>query len=290
MSALSLLEPSRTRARTPVEWQRDPPARGTWNMALDEALVERAADGGSAVFRLYQWSEPTLSLGYFQRYADRALHPASAHCAVVRRASGGGAILHDRELTYSCVLPSSHPLSRRAADLYYAVHDALVAALAQLDIPAAIFAGDCRDSAAQCDTSESYGCGAAADASDSSVRPQSTSNAAEPFLCFAHRTPGDVLLDGRKIAGSAQRRHRGAVLQHGSIVVEQSAFAPEVPGIQELTHRSLNLNDFTNCLRAALAARAGFDFASPPLAAEITSRAVAIETAKFGSSSWLHQR
>src|SRR5688500_7762020 len=114
-----------------MTWFHDPPARGSWNMALDEALLHRAAEGAPAVLRFYEWQEPTLSLGYFQRYADWVCHSASAGCAVVRRATGGGAILHDRELTYSCVLPPGHSLGRHAADLYNAIHDSIVAVLAE---------------------------------------------------------------------------------------------------------------------------------------------------------------
>ena len=79
----------------------DPPADGLWNMALDEALLELAGESGIPTLRLYRWQPATLSLGYFQPYQDRESHPPSTTCPVVRRSSGGGAILHDRELTYS---------------------------------------------------------------------------------------------------------------------------------------------------------------------------------------------
>ena len=73
----------------------DPPASGAWNMAVDEALLEAAAADGQCTLRFYRWAEPTLSLGYFQAYCRPPAPPASAGCAVVRRPSGGGAILHD---------------------------------------------------------------------------------------------------------------------------------------------------------------------------------------------------
>src|ERR1700690_1334272 len=72
----------------------DDSSAGAWNMALDEALLESADADGLATLRFYRWSEPTLSLGYFQAAADRRLHPASLDCTLVRRSSGGGAILH----------------------------------------------------------------------------------------------------------------------------------------------------------------------------------------------------
>src|SRR5437764_2183769 len=112
----------------------DPPAPGAWNMAVDEALLETAAGSGVATLRFYQWQEPTLSLGYFQAAADRQQHAASRDCPLVRRASGGGAILHDRELTYSIALPQP----KAAAALYDACHETLIAALRELAVAASL--------------------------------------------------------------------------------------------------------------------------------------------------------
>ena len=118
----------------------DPPASGAWNMAVDEVLLEAAAADGQCTLRFYRWEEPTLSLGYFQTYADRWQHEPSSHAAVVRRMSGGGAILHDAELTYSFAVPSHHPLANNRLGFYQAVHTALIEALAQWGIEAAMFA------------------------------------------------------------------------------------------------------------------------------------------------------
>ena len=78
----------------------DPPASGAWNMAVDEVLWRWSAAAGRCCWRFYRWEEPTLSLGYFQSYDDRARHAASQGCPVVRRPSGGGAIVHDKEKGY----------------------------------------------------------------------------------------------------------------------------------------------------------------------------------------------
>ncbi len=193
----------------------DPPAPGAWNMAVDEALLESATAGGSGALRLYQWNPATLSLGYFQAAADRESHAASRECPLVRRASGGGAILHDRELTYSIVLPQPAANALSATALYNSIHESLVAALVELGIPAVLH------------------CPSAHQVSG----PRQT--AAEPFLCFQRRTRGDVLCQGAKIVGSAQRRRRGAVLQHGSILLARSPQAPELPGIEDLAGRRL---------------------------------------------------
>ncbi|NIL97050.1 MAG: lipoate--protein ligase family protein, partial [Planctomycetales bacterium] len=68
-------------------------------MAVDEVLLEWSAEEGCCCWRFYGWREPTLSLGYFQQYGQRWQHAASRDCPAVRRLTGGGAILHDRELT-----------------------------------------------------------------------------------------------------------------------------------------------------------------------------------------------
>lgn len=191
------------RNSAPLKLLVDPPAAGAWNMGVDEMLMERAAEAGTATLRFYQWSPATLSLGYFQNAADRVLHEASRACPIVRRSSGGGAIVHDRELTYSICLPTSHPLAADAETLYRNVHGALLQALAEF--------------------------GVAARLNETATVPLE----GEPFLCFRRRAVGDVLLDRYKICGSAQRRRRGAILQHGSVLLAQSPAAPELPGIAE---------------------------------------------------------
>src|SRR2546421_118466 len=96
-SSFSNRAPISDNLRRPISWRFvvDPPADGAWTMAVDEALLEATERDGLATIRFYEWSEPTLSLGYFQAHAERRLHTASAACTLVRRTSGGGAILHD---------------------------------------------------------------------------------------------------------------------------------------------------------------------------------------------------
>src|SRR5688572_1794984 len=93
----------------------DPAFDGPTNMAIDEALLETVAAGAlPAVLRFYRWTPATLSLGYFQGYRLREEHSASRNSPIVRRASGGGAIMHDHELTYSIVLNREHRLAKNA--------------------------------------------------------------------------------------------------------------------------------------------------------------------------------
>jgi lipoate-protein ligase A len=220
----------------------DPPAAGTWNMAVDEALLASAAESGIATLRFYTWSQPTLSLGYFQAAAERATHAASQTCPLVRRASGGGAIVHDQELTYSIALPLRDARGPEARQLYNLCHASLVQTLAELGASAMIYRGD---AAAACDAA----------------------SAAEPFLCFQRRSCGDILCGPAKIVGSAQRRRRAAVLQHGSVLLRQSPCAPELPGIDELTGKQFDpaavASRWQSRLLAALPAQAAPGELSP---------------------------
>jgi lipoate-protein ligase A len=171
----------------------DPSLGGAVNMARDEALMVQVGRGESPpTLRLYQWNEPTISLGYFQPFAQFEAMPALYNkLAVVRRPTGGGAILHDLELTYSITVPIGYPLIADGANrLYEHAHDAVIAALGALGVEAA-----------RCGTSDESGA------------------ARGPFYCFARRHCYDVMVGADKIAGSAQRRTRAAVLQHGSIVL-----------------------------------------------------------------------
>jgi lipoate-protein ligase A len=243
----------------------DPPASGSWNMAVDEALLEAAAADGQCVLRFYQWEQPTLSLGYFQTYADRCQHEASRQCPVVRRASGGGAIVHDRELTYSLALAERHPLAVNRLRTYRVVHESLIDALAQWGIRATMF-----DSGAP--------------------RERGAAKNREPFLCFQRRSPGDVLVGGVKVAGSAQRRCRGAVLQHGSLLFARSDAAPELDGLKELTGRLLDAEEFIQAWLEALARVLAVAWGQGNLAAGCRHRAAVLDVEKYASTAWNEYR
>ncbi|MBW3542575.1 MAG: lipoate--protein ligase [Planctomycetes bacterium] len=179
------------------------PADGAWNMAVDEVLLESALARGLATIRWYRWRSATVSLGYFQQLQHVAGDPRLAGLPAVRRLSGGGAILHHHELTYSCALPAEHACAVRPLELYDRVHSAIVAVLRAAGIPAAL-------------------------------RGRSQRSGNEPFLCFGRPDPRDVILHGHKVLGSAQRRRRGAVLQHGSLLLARSQHAPAFPGVNDL--------------------------------------------------------
>ena len=165
-----------------------PPAPGAWNMGVDEALAESVARGGAPVLRFYRWSPPCLSLGRNQpargRYDLAAL--AARGIDVVRRPTGGRAVLHHRELTYAAVLPEALLGGPRRA--YAAINHALVAGLRRLG-------------------------------ADAAVQPATGRRAPAPSLapCFDVPVEGEVVAGGRKLVGSAQRRIGEVLLQHGSL-------------------------------------------------------------------------
>ena len=171
-----------------------------FNMGLDEALLERPDT--PLTLRLYSWSPDTLSLGYFQRWAD--VQGSERAGAVVRRITGGGAIHHTMELTFSIVAPQDHPLYRGPiADSYARVHAIMARALAAHGVEAGLREDRVLDS-------DREGTG----------------------MCFHVSTPLDVVWSGRKGIGSAQRRRGGRVLHHGSIKLGPSPLEPGIASLE----------------------------------------------------------
>jgi lipoate-protein ligase A len=268
---------------TPCRFIVDPPLDGAWNMGFDEALLEQAADAGTATLRFYQWQEPTLSLGYFQAYDERDTHAESRQAAVVRRQSGGGALMHDRELTYSISLPADHPLARQSPQLYDVVHRSLINLLAAEGIVASLH----RDRAP------------AIVAAGSDEPIEKLAAAEEPFLCFARRTSADIVLPTAvaaeppvKIVGSAQRRRRGAVLQHGSVLLDRSPAAPELAGIEQISGVSIPPSWLVEHWSPALAAALQLNLHDyrPKPGEEVMVRAEQLRAEKYAASAWTHRR
>jgi len=201
-------------------------------------------------------------LGYFQTYEDRLRHPASLNCPVVRRASGGGAIVHDAELTYSLVVAAESHLALQRGKLYRTVHDTLIKTLSKLGVRGASLFGQ---SGGVCSDERS-------------------------FLCFQRRSPGDVIYRDAKIVGSAQRRRRDAVLQHGSILLGRSDAAPELPGIREVARRELTGKALMDAWLPRLAEHLGLNFSDRTLTSEQQRRAQELVRSKYGAQVWTRDR
>ncbi len=198
-------------------------AEPAFNMGLDEALL--LSEEAPPTVRFYTWRPETLSLGYFQKLAEVPGHERARK--VVRRITGGGAIHHANELTFSISAPQSHRLyAGPIAPSYVRVHDAIRAALAEIGVMSEL-RGD-RTLASDVDATG---------------------------MCFHHSTPLDIAWadkEGawRKGVGSAQRRSKGRVLHHGSIKLGSSPLEGKIATLKEIVP-ALDVHTVAQALRSS---------------------------------------
>jgi lipoate-protein ligase A len=247
---------------TPLTVRRipDQTATAAENMSRDELLLLQAAERGVGSFRLYSWDVPSLSLGYFQPSADRQHTPAIAGMDWVRRSTGGAAIVHDPacEITYSLALPAS-ALSRYDGSMICNVHYIVRDVLKQMNIDSRVVI---------CGEEVKLG----------------------PVLCFRHQTAGDLLVNGGKVAGSAQRKWKGALLQHGSILFRTSPLAPDLHGIEELAETKIDVRQFMVNFERQLCEAFDWQLKSDDWTPEELKTSRTIEVEKYGSSDWNQKR
>jgi lipoate-protein ligase A len=168
-------------------------ANGAWNMAVDEAILESIhREEAPPTLRLYTWEPPCLSLGYAQPFSDvDAKRLTERGWDVVRRMTGGRAILHTDELTYSVTGPKDEPrLEGGVLASYRRLSQALLQALLQLEVPA-----------------------------EALPEPETSSGNPEQkdAICFKVPSNYEITVGGKKLIGSAQARKKAGVLQHGSL-------------------------------------------------------------------------
>jgi lipoyl(octanoyl) transferase len=232
-------------------------ADGPRNMATDEVLLESAA-AGVASLRFYGWSQATLSLGYFQPQALRLEDPLLAPLPFVRRPSGGATLIHHHEVTYCLALPEGRPWQSRDSWLCR-MHGIIAAALRELGVTA---------------------------------KPQAAESA-PPFtgvLCFQHFTAGDLMIGSGKVVGSAQRRQRGALMQHGSILLAQSGFTPSLPGIRELGQRDVTVQEVSQAVEDEFERATGWPLIPGEWTVPESNRIAELETTKYSQDRWNRKR
>ena len=215
----------------------DVPRSAPMNMALDEVFWRSA---GTARLRFYRWDHPAISFGYFGRYADVA--PYADKWEIVRRCTGGGIVFHGNDLTYALVIPANllRP-SPSTSSVYALTHRAVQNALLKGGFDARLI-------------------------EPASVE-QSSLVAAQPNACFANPVRSDVMVDGQKVAGAAQRRSRHGLLQQGSIQNIQLPYDFQGRFVQQLA---------ANIVERAI------DPAVLDQAAELTA-------AKYATRDWLYR-
>ena len=247
------------------------PADGARNMAIDEALMYRARRTGETVYRAYAWVRPTISLGRNQSARGcYDLELARAHgIEFVRRPTGGRAILHYREITYSVTAPVLAFGSLRES--YRAVNRLLLEALRSLGVDAHVANGSGR--------------------------------APVPGLapCFEAPVAGELMAEGRKLVGSAQVRDAGVFLQHGSILVDDDQYmisellrgreAPPPPAtLRALTGRGVTVGEFSEALGQAL--RSGHGVVPEPLELEesLLDDVASLIRTRYAVADWTWRR
>jgi lipoyl(octanoyl) transferase len=215
------------------------------NMAIDEALLEFVT---IPLIRFYRWQFPALSFGYFGRFTNVARYQCERD--LVRRWTGGGIVFHGQDLTYSLVIPASDTaFTESAISTYEKIHRALCDALSETGQPAVVAAG--------------------ADPGPGSVTVATRTGIGDAgYSCFANPVRADVMIDGRKIAGAAQRRTRRGLLQQGSI-----------QGIE-----------FKNSLTEQFAQALSSHCCERKVDEEILNRARELAEQKYGTESWLRKR
>ena len=211
-----------------------------WNMAADEALLQQMSSLGIPVLRTYEWDRKAVSLGYVQRH-----DAAPDGYAYVRRPTGGGVVYHDCDFTYSVAFPANHWLNGLdRIRSYDCLNRSVQSALQQLGLPVEL---------AQTEI------------------PHSVERAT--MVCFTNPTRYDLLLEGRKIAGSAQRRTAEGLLHQGSL---------------HFGHDGLPFSRTTlaNALLEGLHKVMGIAFAPFRPDVEFEGKILTLVTEKYGTDAW----
>lgn len=215
------------------------PQSAAMNMAIDEALLETAT---IPCIRFFSWQSPALSFGYFGKFAHVASYAGERD--LVRRWTGGGIVFHGDDLTYSIVIPASDPAFRESSmTIYERIHRALAHAIG---VRASVAGG----------------------VDPGGVVALQSAVTASGYNCFANPARADVMMDGRKIAGAAQRRTRRGLLQQGSI---QGITTETDLGQKFAPALSANCSEFK-------------------VNAEILKRARELAQQKYETDSWLRKR
>ncbi len=269
-----------TGKRTPAE-----------NMAIDEAVLLAISEHKALpTLRFYGWQPATLSIGYFQKAQDINLEAIKAeNIGFVRRLTGGRAVLHDQELTYSIIVPEDYPgIPRQVNDAYRVLSQGLMQGYRALGLDAnmVIYRNEEEES-------------------KSLVASQAST------ACFDSPSWYELVVDGRKVAGSAQVRKHGVLLQHGSLLLDHDTdqlfrllhFRDEHTAIemkQRFTEKCVTihqllqqrnadrivLHEIEDIFKREIANSLGIQWSEEYLSAEEQSTVERLIAHKYGHESW----
>jgi lipoate-protein ligase A len=258
-----------------------PPYNGAWNMAVDEAILESVSSKTELpTLRLYDWFPYTLSLSHAQPASDVNLSALQEHnWTLVRRPTGGRAILHADEMTYSVCAPlDDQTISGGVLESYQKISNALLSALEIIGIKA-----------------------------DSKQKSSDDSKLSHDPVCFQFPSDYEITFQGKKLVGSAQARKKNGVLQHGAIplfgditrIIEvlsctdedskqdaKSRLIQRATTIEEVLGKDISWFDFTSAIIEGFRRKLGIDFINNQLTKQELTRAVQIFHEKFANDSW----
>ncbi|MCG2325134.1 lipoate--protein ligase family protein [Staphylococcus epidermidis] len=260
-----------------------------YNMAMDEALLNFVSRGEiDPVIRFYTWNPATLSIGYFQRLqkeidTDKVKEKGYG---LVRRQTGGRGVLHDKELTYSVIVPESHPnMPSTVTEAYKIISQGLLEGFKNLGF-------------------ETYfAIPRSKEERDKLKQPRSS-------VCFDAPSWYELVVEGRKIAGSAQTRQKGVILQHGSILQDididdlfdmfkfknerlkakmKENFVQKAVAINDISNQHITLNEMENAFEAGFKKGLNIDFKPLELTEKQIEEVQELEE-KYRSEAWMYRK
>lgn len=260
-----------------------------YNMAMDEALLNFVSRGEiDPVIRFYTWNPATLSIGYFQRLQkeidiDKVKEKGYG---LVRRQTGGRGVLHDKELTYSVIVPESHPnMPSTVTEAYKIISQGLLEGFKNLGF-------------------ETYfAIPRSKEERDKLKQPRSS-------VCFDAPSWYELVVEGRKIAGSAQTRQKGVILQHGSILQDididdlfdmfifknerlkakmKENFVQKAVAINDISNQHITLNEMENAFKSGFKKGLNIDFKPLELTEKQIEEVQELEE-KYRSEAWMYRK
>ena len=261
-----------------------------YNMALDEALLEWHRKGEiPPTIRFYGWNPPTLSIGYFQK-AEKEINfdkVKELGLGFVRRPTGGRGVLHDEELTYSVIVSEEYPnMPKTVTEAYRVISEGLLEGFRSLGLEAY------------------FAIPRSEEEKNSLKNPRSS-------VCFDAPSWYELVVEGRKIAGSAQTRQKGVILQHGSILLEidedklfsvfnypndrvkermQRAFRSKAVAINAIAGRKIPIEEAKEAFYKGFASALDIDLEPYTLSEEEEAYVEELARTKYGSDEWNFKR
>ncbi|AXI31352.1 MULTISPECIES: lipoate--protein ligase family protein [Priestia] len=261
-----------------------------YNMALDEALLEWHSKGEiPPTIRFYGWNPPTLSIGYFQK-AEKEINfdkVKELGLGFVRRPTGGRGVLHDEELTYSVIVSEEYPnMPKTVTEAYRVISEGLLEGFRSLGLEAY------------------FAIPRSEEEKNSLKNPRSS-------VCFDAPSWYELVVEGRKIAGSAQTRQKGVILQHGSILLEidedklfsvfnypndrvkermQRAFRSKAVAINAIAGRKIPIEEAKEAFYKGFASALDIDLEPYTLSEEEEAYVEELARTKYGSDEWNFKR